>query len=80
VHQYFLGWPSLGTSALKNTIPSQLTFDLGASYTFPGKQWSVAVDLINLTNEQVYDNFLLQKPGRSLFLKLTYAISSDKKS
>ena len=77
VHEYFLGWPSLGTASLKNTIPSQLVHDLGFSYTFPKEGLSLGFDVSNITNEQVYDNFLLQKPGRAYFLKVTYSIASN---
>ncbi|MEM8968086.1 MAG: TonB-dependent receptor [Bacteroidota bacterium] len=76
VHEYFLGWPSLGNASQKNTIPAQLTHDLGVSYAFSGERFTVAVDMSNITNEQVYDNFLLQKPGRAFFGKLTYSLQS----
>ncbi|MEM1136404.1 MAG: TonB-dependent receptor [Bacteroidota bacterium] len=77
VHEYFLGWPSLGRASLKNTIPTQLVHDIGISYTFPKDWLSLGIDVTNITNEQVYDNFLLQKPGRAFFLKLTYSIGSN---
>ncbi|MDN5217311.1 TonB-dependent receptor [Fulvivirgaceae bacterium BMA12] len=77
VHEYFLGWPSLGTASLKNTIPSQLVHDLGFSYSFPRENLSLGFDISNITNQQVYDNFLLQKPGRAFFVKITYSITAN---
>lgn len=78
VHQFFLGWPSLGNQDNKNTIPSQLVFDAGLGYTFPSEKLTLALDVSNILNEQVYDNYLLQKPGRALFLKINYQLIQKK--
>jgi len=72
VHEFFLDWPSLGNELYKSTIPTQLVVDAGLGYRFPSKKLTLAFDASNLLNEQVYDNFLLQKPGRAFFLKATY--------
>ncbi|MEM9144356.1 MAG: TonB-dependent receptor, partial [Bacteroidota bacterium] len=74
VHEFFLRWPSLGNEDNKDIIPSQLVFDTGMGYTFPSQKFTVALDFSNMLNEQVYDNYLLQKPGRAVFLKLNYQI------
>ncbi len=76
LHEFYLTWPSLG-SQNKKGIPSQLVFDAGIGYTFPKQHISVALDLSNFTNTQAYDNFLLQKPGRAAFIKLTYKILNN---
>lgn len=55
--------------------PTQLTHDLGLSYTFPKKQFIVSLDGKNLTNQQVYDNFAVQKPGRAFYVKLNYILN-----
>ena len=75
VHEFFLRWPSLGNAAKKRTVPSQLVSDAGVGYTLPSEKLIVAADVANLFNEQVYDNFLLQKPGRAFFLKLNYQLT-----
>lgn len=75
VHEFFLRWPSLGNQNTKDTIPTQLVFDAGIGYTFPSQKLSLAVDLSNVLNQQVYDNFLLQKPGRAIFFKINYQIT-----
>ncbi|WP_435137116.1 TonB-dependent receptor [Formosa sp. A9] len=75
VHEFYLRWPSLGDSSTKSIVPTQLTFDTGIGYTFPSEKFVVAVDVSNIFNEQVYDNFLLQKPGRAIFLKINYQIT-----
>ncbi|KLT69744.1 TonB-dependent receptor [Flavobacterium sp. ABG] len=55
--------------------PAQFPQDLGASYTFPNKKFVVSLDARNIFNEQIYDNFGAQKPGRAFYVKLNYTIS-----
>jgi outer membrane cobalamin receptor len=67
VERYFLKWPSLGAADGKHVIPRQFTqsmrIRLGGdrihSFTF---------ECHNLTSARVYDQFRLQKPGRSFHL------------
>ncbi|MEM9605027.1 MAG: TonB-dependent receptor plug domain-containing protein [Pseudomonadota bacterium] len=73
VHEYFLSWPSLGDADTKRVIPEQLSHDAGVSYTFPNERLSLAFDVTNLTDEQLFDNWRLQKPGRAFFLKVSYS-------
>lgn len=54
---------------------AQFPHDLGLSYVFPNKQFIVSFDAKNITNEQVYDNFAAQKPGRAFYLKVNYIIN-----
>lgn len=74
VHQFFRNWESLG-GAGKAVIPSQLVHDLGVLYTFPKRQLSIGADVKNLLNEQVFDNWALQKPGRMFLVKLSYSFT-----
>lgn len=71
VHQFYRNWESLG-GAGKAIIPSQLTHDISLLYTFPKKQFSIGIDCKNLLNEQLFDNWALQKPGRSFAAKVSY--------
>ncbi|MDP5199773.1 TonB-dependent receptor plug domain-containing protein [Flavobacterium sp. DG2-3] len=54
---------------------AQFPQDLGLSYAFPNKQFIVSFDAKNIFDEQVYDNFAAQKPGRAFYIKLNYTIS-----
>lgn len=57
------------------TTPTQFYHDLGASYRFPNGKMVASLDLKNLLNAEMYDNFGVQKPGRSISVKLNYTIS-----
>ena len=74
VHAYYLSWPSLGSKDSKSVIPEQLSHNLTLGYTLANGRYNVSVECRNLTNALLYDNYLLQKPGRSFSLKLRYFI------
>ncbi len=76
VHEFFLNWPSLGSKSSKAVIPTQLVNNLGFSYSFRSGKYNVSVNCNNLFNEQVYDNYLLQKPGRAFSIKFRTNISN----
>ncbi|MDX6190551.1 TonB-dependent receptor [Flavobacterium sp. Fl-318] len=74
VHQYYLGWPSLGAPPDKLYVPTQFVQDAGLGYTFGEGRYSLNAVCRNLFDKQVYDNYLLQKPGRFFSLKLRYLL------
>ena len=55
--------------------PSQFTHDLGLSYRFPSQKLVASIDVKNLSNAEIYDNFQIQKPGRGIYFKLNYTFS-----
>ncbi len=70
VEGFFLNWPSLGNPATKKRIPEQWVQDAGISYSLREGRCQLSVEGRNLLNRQLYDNYLLQKPGR--FLSLSF--------
>jgi outer membrane receptor protein involved in Fe transport len=56
--------------------PRQYIQDLGASYVLPNKRFIVSADVKNIFDQQAYDNFAVQKPGRAFYLKLNYTIKT----
>lgn len=73
VHEFYRNWEVLGGSQ-KATVPSQLVHDIGFVYTFPSNKISLGFDAKNILDEQVFDNWALQRPGRALFGKISYNI------
>ncbi|XCF06379.1 TonB-dependent receptor [Tamlana crocina] len=55
--------------------PRQLSHDIGVSYRFPSKKLVASLDVKNITNAELYDNFNIQKPGRGIYVKLNYTFS-----
>lgn len=56
--------------------PAQYAQNLGMSYVFPSKKIILALDVKNVFNAELYDNFGVQKPGRGFYLKLNYSINN----
>jgi outer membrane receptor for ferrienterochelin and colicin len=55
--------------------PRQYIQDLGVSYAFPNQKFVVSADAKNIFDNQAYDNFAVQKPGRAFYLKLNHIIN-----
>lgn len=73
VHEFYLYWPSLGSDKL--AVPQQVSHDLNMTYTLSGKnRFQFTVECRNLLDKPLYDNFSLQKPGRSFTGKIRYFI------
>lgn len=73
VEKFLRFWPDAGTQNLAE-VPVQAPIDLGLSYGFPCKRITLSLDAKNILNKQIFDNYGLQKPGRSFYAKITYSI------
>ncbi|MXV51958.1 TonB-dependent receptor [Pedobacter sp. HMF7647] len=72
--KYYLTPNQLGLNN-KDDIPTQFAHNITANYTLQDGRYNVSLECRNFTNSDLFDNYLLQKPGRSFFLKLRYFIS-----
>lgn len=75
VNEFWLYWPSRGESKRageKYDIPSQLSHDINFVYSMAQGRYNVGLEARNITNERLYDNFSLQKPGRGFYLNFRY--------
>lgn len=75
VHSFFLYWAKDGAIETKRTIPEQISHDANIVYTLKNGRYNIGVECRNITNAKLYDNFSLQKPGRSFNVKLRYFIT-----
>ncbi|RED96576.1 TonB-dependent receptor [Marinoscillum furvescens] len=73
VHWFYRDWESLG-GAGKDIIPAQTVLDVSITYTFPDQRITLSLDGRNLLDDQVFDNYALQKPGRALYGKINLKI------
>ncbi len=72
--KYYLTPNQLG-SGNTDAIPTQVAHNLIANYAIRSGRYNVALECRNFTNNDLYDNYLLQKPGRAFFVKVRYFIS-----
>jgi len=74
VEKYYLTPSGFGVNNT-DVIPQQVAHNVSANYSLINGKYNISLECRNLTNNALYDNYLLQKPGRSFFVKLRYFIS-----
>ncbi|WP_348798671.1 TonB-dependent receptor [Flavobacterium adhaerens] len=57
------------------TVPTQFSNDITATYSWDKGKYNLSIDCKNIFDENLYDNYSLQKPGRSFTVKLRYFLS-----
>jgi len=73
VHSFYRGWESQGLREYKQIVDTQVTHDVGLSWTVIRELARITstFEINNVTNARVYDFFGVQRPGRALFVKVT---------
>ncbi|UBM58635.1 TonB-dependent receptor [Marinilongibacter aquaticus] len=56
-------------AANRATVPQQMNHSLFLTYSWDGGKYNLSVDSKNLLDAKLYDNYSLQKPGRSFSVK-----------
>jgi outer membrane receptor for ferrienterochelin and colicin len=69
IHWYYLNWEAYGAASSKARIPTQNVVDLSLSYSWHSDRYNVSLACNNVFDELAYDNYMLQKPGRSFAAK-----------
>jgi len=75
VHWFFLTWEGYGNLESKSRIPNQFLHNVFVSQSFMNDRYNVSLECTNLLDRTVYDNFMLQKPGRAFFCKFRFFIN-----
>ncbi len=68
-HWYYLNWEAFGAASSKARIPVQTIVSLSATYSWHTDRYNLTVGCDNLFDRPAYDNYMLQKPGRSFDVK-----------
>lgn len=68
-HEFPLYWENIGDTDTKKRVPTQWAHDASLTYTIAGGRYNVSMECKNLTDEKLYDNYSLQKPGRAFYAK-----------
>lgn len=69
-HEFPLYWEAFGNPETKRRVPTQFSHNLTLSYSVKGGRYSFALECRNLTDENLYDNYSLQKAGRAFYGKV----------
>lgn len=68
-HWFYLSWSNLGAKNTKDIIPTQWIHSPTVTYSWQNGKYNISFASLNLFNALAYDNFRLQKPGRSFDIK-----------
>lgn len=69
IHKFYKRWKGNGG---KINVPEQTSHDANLTYSLKNGRYNLAFEVRNITDELLYDNFSLQKPGRSFSIKFRY--------
>jgi outer membrane receptor protein involved in Fe transport len=72
VQWYYLTWASFGDPRGKAFIPTQFIQSASLTYSLMDERFNLSVECNNLTDALAFDNFRMQKPGRSFAAKARY--------
>lgn len=75
VHWFYFTWEGYGALSSKSRIPTQQVHNVYISQSFVDGRYNVSLSCENLFDRTAYDNFKLQKPGRSFFCKFRIFIN-----
>ena len=75
VNWFYLTWSLYGHPDSKSIIPTQHNSSASLTYSWHRNRYSVSIDCSNLYDKLLYDNYKLQKPGRSFFCKFRVFIN-----
>lgn len=75
VDAFYLQTPDLGFASGKADIPRQISNSVNISYSINEGKFNVSLACLNLTDNELYDNYNLPKPGRACNVKLRYYFS-----
>lgn len=65
-------WAAQVQMTKKREVPGQLAHDLRIGYSLNNGRYNIGAEIRNIADAQLYDNFGLQKPGRSFAVNLRY--------
>lgn len=72
VREFFLSWESDGISSTKARVPEQLIHNAVITWSTIGNRYNIGLECRNLSNQLAFDNYSVQKAGRSFYIKLRY--------
>ncbi len=75
IHWYFLNWEAFGAVSSKARIPTQNITDLSLTYSWHNDRYNISLECNNVFDQLAYDNYMLQKPGRSIAAKFRIFIN-----
>ena len=70
LHSFTYYSSKIGSNKGDYVVPSQFSHNLSLSYSLRDGRYNLSFECRNFTDEQLYDNFSLQKAGRAFYVKV----------
>jgi len=69
---YYRGWESQGDPRYKQQVGDQVSQNLGLTYFWSDEHIKISntLEIQNITNEKLFDDYGVQRPGRAVFFKV----------
>ena len=77
-HEFTLNWANLGSADSKAKVPTQFSHNISLTYSLNEGKYNLALECKNFTDENLYDNFSLQKAGRAFYGKFRMYLRSKR--
>ena len=72
LHSFTFYSSRFGANKGEYVVPAQLSHNLNATLTLADGRYAVSLEARNFTDENLYDNFSLQKAGRAFYAKVRF--------
>lgn len=80
LHSFSYYSANIGANNDDYVVPNQFSHNLTVSYSLQHGRYNISLEARNFTNEKLYDNFSLQKAGRSFYAKVRVALGNRKRN
>lgn len=77
MHKFYYYSSRIGTNKDEYMVPNQFSHNVSLNYSISNGRYNLSVECRNLTDEDLYDNFSLQKAGRAFYAKIRIALGGE---
>lgn len=77
LHRFYYYSSRIGTNKDEYMVPNQFSHNVSLNYSIKNGKYNFSMECRNITDEDLYDNFSLQKAGRAFYAKVRIALGGD---
>ncbi len=67
--EFTLNWAAVADPSTKAKVPTQLSHSMTINYSFQNSRYNISLEARNISDEDLFDNYSLQKAGRAYYAK-----------
>ena len=77
LHKFYYYSSRIGTNKDEYMVPNQFSHNVALNYSLKNGRYNLSLECRNITDEDLYDNFSLQKAGRAFYAKVRIALGGE---